>query len=386
MTTAKAIRTVLVPLDGSETGERALPWAKAVAGTGAEIVLMEVTPVASTIRAFGGQVIGTAETIQEGYRQMAQQQLDDAIGRWFDKDARISTVIATGDPGEQILAVAAEKNADLIVMSSHGRGAIGRFVSGSVADRVVRHAPVPVMIVGPEGEIETNAKIARIIAPVEDSNLSRAALPITAALADRTGAPVTVINVIVPSSDVSAIYPGMMGTVPPSAFENAQERMTTDAQDLVDQAVSSLRGQGIEASGQIYQGGAANSIMSTLQPGDVIVLSSHARSGLARWVIGSTSMKLIRNGQAHLLDTSRVVDLSSQPYRGMGWLPPMDCQQPTKPSISIDELLVRAVRQGKTREATRATFQAKGLGFKDEQWTEARRFVLRERLGDAEAA
>lgn len=95
---------------------------------------------------------------------------------------------------------------------------------------------------------------------------------------------------------------------------------------------------------------------------------------------------MIRNGQAHLLDTSRVVDLSSQPYRGMGWLPPVDCQQPTKPSISIDELLVRAVRQGKTREATRATFQAKGLGFKDEQWTEARRFVLRERLGDAEAA
>ncbi len=103
MTVAKTIRTVLVPLDGSETGERAVPWAKAVAGSDAQIVLMEVTPVASTVRSIGGQVIGTAETIQEGYRQMAEQQLDDAVVKWFGKDDKVSTVIAIGDPGEQIL-------------------------------------------------------------------------------------------------------------------------------------------------------------------------------------------------------------------------------------------------------------------------------------------
>jgi nucleotide-binding universal stress UspA family protein len=307
MTVATTIRTVLVPLDGSETGERALPWAKAVAGADADadIVLMEVTPVASTIRSFNGQVIGTAETIQEGYRQMAETQLNDAIAKWFGEGARVSTVIASGDPSEQILAVAAEKKADLIVMSSHGRGAIGRFVSGSVADRVVRHAPVPVMIVGPEGAIATDAKVARIVAPVEDSELSRAALPIAAALSKSTNAPVTVINVVVPSNDVSAIYPGMIGTVPPSAYENAQERMTADAKAVVDQAVAALKGNGVDARGEIYQGGAANSIISALQPGDVIVLSSHARSGLARWVIGSTSMKLIRNGQAPVVIVTR---------------------------------------------------------------------------------
>lgn len=305
MPAAKTIRTVLVPLDGSETGERALPWAKAVAGTSAGIVLMEVTPVASTVRSIGGQVIGTAETIQEGYRQMAQTQLDDAVAKWFPGGARVSTEIATGDPTEQILAVAAEKNADLIVMSSHGRGAIGRFVSGSVADRIVRHAPVPVMIVGPEGEIETGAKISRIIAPIQDSDLSRAALPVAEALSRSTGAPITVINVIVPTSDVSAIYPGMVGTIPPSAFDLAQDRMAADANALVDKVVTALNASGVKATGEIYEGGAANSIISALQPGDVIVLSSHARSGLARWVIGSTSMKLIRNGQAPVVIVTR---------------------------------------------------------------------------------
>lgn len=305
MTVAKTIKTIVVPLDGSETGERALPWAKALAGSDAEIVLLEVTPVASTVRAFGGQVIGTAETIQEGYRQMAEQQLTEAVNRWFDKDAKVSTVIATGDPGEQILAVAAEKNAEIIVMSSHGRGAIGRFVSGSVADRIVRHAPLPVMIVGPGGEIAQHARIQRIIAPVEDSDLSRAALPIAGAISKLTNAPVTVVNVIVPSSDVSSFYPSVIGTLPPSAYENAQERMTEEAQVVVNQAVKSLKDEGVKATGEIYTGTAADSIMSVLQPGDVIVLSSHARQGLARWAIGSTSMKLIQNGQAPVVIVTR---------------------------------------------------------------------------------
>jgi nucleotide-binding universal stress UspA family protein len=305
MTIAKTIRTVLVPLDGSETGERALPWAKAVAGSDAQIVLMEVTPVASTVRSIGGQVIGTAETIQEGYRQMAEQQLGDAVAKWFGKDDKVSTVIATGDPGEQILAVAEEKEADLIVMSSHGRGAIGRFVSGSVADRVVRHAPLPVMIIGPEGDIATDAKIGRVIAPIEDSELSRAALPIAGAIAKLAGAPVVVINVMVPSTDIATIYPGMVNTVPASAIDESHEQLTVAARAIVDQAVAFLKEDGVDASGEIYQGGAANSIMSALQPGDVIVLSSHARSGLARWVIGSTSMKLIRNGQAPVVVVTR---------------------------------------------------------------------------------
>lgn len=305
MTVAQPIRTVLVPLDGSETGERALPWAKAVADSNAEIVLMEVTPVASAVRAFGGQVIGTAETIQEGYRQMAQQQLDDAVAKWFGSGERVSTVIATGDPGEQILAVAASKGAELIVMSSHGRGAIGRFVSGSVADRVVRHAPVPVMIIGPDGDIDPHVKIERIIAPIEDTPLSQGALPIASALSKLTGAPVTVINVVVPSSDISAIYPGMIGTIPPSAFEDATERMTAEAHETVQRAQRRLASDGVSASGEVYAGNAADSIKTALRPGDVIVLSSHARQGLARWVIGSTSLKLIRNGQAPVVVVTR---------------------------------------------------------------------------------
>lgn len=305
MTSIPAIRTILVPLDGSETGQRALPWAKALAGKNANIILLEVTPVAVTIRAFGGQVIGSAEKVQEGFRQIAQQQLDEAAARFFTSDDKITTVIAMGDPTEQIIATALEHNADLIVMSSHGRGAIGRFVSGSVADRIVRHAPLPVMIIGPEGEITPDAVIERIIVPIEDTDLSRAAIPVAAGIAKLVNAPISVVHVILPVTDLAFTYPGAFGTLPPSAFDGTFEQIVADANAFVGGIVTTLKNDGIEASGEVYNGSTAHSIIETLRPGDVIVLSSHARQGLARWVIGSTTTKLIRNGLAPVVVVTR---------------------------------------------------------------------------------
>src|SRR5262249_25496355 len=154
--------------------------------------------------------------------------------------------IAAGDPAEQILSVAQREDAELIVMASHGRGALGRFVSGSVADRVVRLSPVPVMIIGPDGDEATSATIGRIIAPVDDSELSMAALPVAASLAASTEAPVTIVHVIDPSTDVSQVYPSMIGMVPPGAYENAQARMLSDAQTVLDNAVAAMREHGLE--------------------------------------------------------------------------------------------------------------------------------------------
>jgi nucleotide-binding universal stress UspA family protein len=100
-------------------------------------------------------------------------------------------------------------------------------------------------------------------------------------------------------------YPDVVGTLPPPAYEQAQEQVAIEARALVDKAVAILSDQGISASGALYTGSPAESIMAALQPGDVIVLSSHARQGLARWVIGSTSTKLIRNGQAPVVVVTR---------------------------------------------------------------------------------
>lgn len=305
MTDKPTLGAVLVPLDTSEVAERAIPWAKTVAGDTAEVVLLEVIPVASAVRSFGGQVIGEAATIQAGYQQMAEAQLAAAVEKWFSSGGRVRTVVSAGDPGEQILAVAKSENVELIVMSSHGRGAIGRFVSGSVADRVVRHAPVPVMVVGPEGDIEDGVTVKRIVAPVDNSELSLAALPVAAKLATATSAPVEVIHVLVPANDLAMNFPAAAGTIPPMAVDAGYEQMAEAGTALVEQAVAQLTDQGIEAHGTVYAGSPAGTILDQLAAGDVVVLSSHQRQGMARWVLGSTSLKLIQSGAAPVVIVTR---------------------------------------------------------------------------------
>lgn len=305
MTDIPAIAKILVPIDTSEVAERAIPWAGSLAGDSAEVVLLEVIPISSAVRSIGGEVIATAETIQAGYQQMAEAQLAAAVAKWFGEGAKVSTAVSAGDPGDRILAVAEKQGADLIVMSSHGRGALGRFISGSVADRVVRHAPIPAMIVGPEGEMPVDAAVKRIVAPVDNSDLSLAALPVAEALAKLTGAPVEILHVVVPATDLAMSLPAAAAAVPEMAFDTQYAQLLEVGQLLVDNAVQQFRDHGIEAHGTLYTGSPAGTIIDQLEEGDIVVLSSHQREGLARWVLGSTSMKLIRNGLAPVVIVTR---------------------------------------------------------------------------------
>ncbi|MEZ4531238.1 MAG: universal stress protein [Thermomicrobiales bacterium] len=305
MTDDATLKRVLVPIDTSEVAERAIPWAKAVAGSTSEVILLVVVPVATAVRSIGGQIIGSAETIQTGYQQMAESQLAAAIEKWFSPGDAVRTAVAKGDPGEQILAVAEAEDADLIVMSSHGRGAIGRFVSGSVADRVVRHAAVPVMVVGPEGDLSENATIDRIVAPVDNSELSLASLPTAAQLAAATNVPVFVIHVVTPADDYLVTFPATAGTIPPSAVDASLSQQIEMGHSLVETAIARLKDRGVGAQGTVFTGSPGSAIVSQLKQGDVVVLSSHQREGLARWVLGSTSMKLIRNGEAPVVIVTR---------------------------------------------------------------------------------
>jgi nucleotide-binding universal stress UspA family protein len=213
-------------------------------------------------------------------------------------------VVSAGDPGEQILAVAESEHVDLIAMSSHGRGAIGRFVSGSVADRVVRHAHVPVLVVGPEGDA-AGATVKRIVAPVDSSELSMAALPVAAELAATTGASVEVIHVLVPANDLAMNFPATAGTIPPMAVDTGYEQMAEAGSALVEQAVAQFTDQGITAHGTVYTGSPAAAILGHLEAGDVVVMTSHQRQGLARWVLGSTSLKLVQSGAAPVVIVTR---------------------------------------------------------------------------------
>ncbi len=305
MTTQFAVQRILVPLDGSEYGERALPWAKALSVNNAEVILLEVVPAASEVRDFRGKVISSVDDIAKGFQELAGSQLDDARTRWFPDRENVTLVIAEGDPTEQILWAASQHNADIIVMSSQGRGAIGRFASGSVADRVVRHAPIPVMVVGPETGGHADTTIARIVAPTDGSPLSLGSLPVAAGLARHTSTPVKIVHVRTPSIDeFPAAYHGMavVPAVYSGEFEDARQ---AEMDALINTAVSAVKAAGAEASGEAYTGTVVNTINELLLDGDILVIASHGRKGIPRWVLGSTAMKLIQSGTAPIVVVTR---------------------------------------------------------------------------------
>lgn len=146
-------KRVVVALDGSEIAERLVALMEELGRTGSEIVLVQATvPVEEVIArttpagamAGGGTVDAYELTEQEAAE--AERYLSDIADRLRARKVRVETVHEQGKPAEVILRVAQERGADLIAMTTHGRGGISRLVFGSVTEEVLRHTAIPVLV------------------------------------------------------------------------------------------------------------------------------------------------------------------------------------------------------------------------------------------------
>jgi nucleotide-binding universal stress UspA family protein len=141
---------ILVPVDGSEYSIRALDAAADLASTlHATLVICEVVDVnrAATMS------FGEPQLVQgciDALRVECEAGVKQAVERVTPRVAGVESRVATGNVVEEILKLATETGAKWIVMGSHGRTGLNRLLMGSVAEGVLRHAPVPVMIVPPQ--------------------------------------------------------------------------------------------------------------------------------------------------------------------------------------------------------------------------------------------
>ncbi|MCE5217377.1 universal stress protein [bacterium] len=137
-------KDILVTLDESALAERALPHAVALAKAfGATIHLVSVIPVldAETMFAAGVSIDWTAQV------ESARDYMGGIRKRVMGEGVEAEWDVCQGDVAEEILRYCDQQDCDLIVMSTHGRSGLGRWVYGSIADRVLRHAKVPVLLV-----------------------------------------------------------------------------------------------------------------------------------------------------------------------------------------------------------------------------------------------
>jgi nucleotide-binding universal stress UspA family protein len=146
-------KKILVPLDGSKLAECALPHAEEVAkGCGTEkVILVSVTERAQGYRAvedpsqpLGTQLVPEAVGKEEKQARSYLSRIAEAMEA---KGIKVDTEVLLGDPAEEIVIYAKHPGCDIIIMSSHGRSGIHRWTHGSIADRVFRGSPVPVLMV-----------------------------------------------------------------------------------------------------------------------------------------------------------------------------------------------------------------------------------------------
>lgn len=134
---------IVLTLDRSPLAEQSLPHAVALAKAfHAAVEVVSVVPVAEVEGpAFGAHGDWEAEVAEY------EEYLAGIVSRIRDEGLKVRSQIRRGEITEEILRHVKETEADLIVMSTHGRSGRGRWVYGSIADRVLRHAPVPVLLV-----------------------------------------------------------------------------------------------------------------------------------------------------------------------------------------------------------------------------------------------
>lgn len=134
---------VLVPLDGSKGAEEAVRYAKDVCR--GKLLLFRVQNYPSLLELPLDPT--AAPALLEAEEKASQTYLEDLSQQLVEQGTLVSWVTRMGDPATTILQEAVDARVDLIVIASHGRSGLGRFLLGSVAEKVVRHATCPVLVV-----------------------------------------------------------------------------------------------------------------------------------------------------------------------------------------------------------------------------------------------
>jgi nucleotide-binding universal stress UspA family protein len=298
---------VLAPVDGSTRALHAVPWAAKLAGPDGTVILLRVVPPQPDYAESLFSLVGAEERvreIQDAWTRTAKADMDEAEALLSGSGVTVEQMVAEGEPDEEIVAAAARRGVQMIAMASHGRGAVGRAIFGSVADRVARTAPVPVLILRPPDEdVVPSVAVSRIVVPLDGSEIAARALPVASELAEHLAAPVHVIRAV----DAALSLPmasGVFGAGPvvdANVTDQIWEEAEAEARSTVTAAVSQLQSEGVDASGGIVIGSPFFAISEAIEPGDLLTLTSHGRGGVRRWLLGSVAEKLVREAKAPVM-------------------------------------------------------------------------------------
>jgi len=298
------IRTILVPLDGSPVAERALPIAVAIArrsGAKLRLALVHRSPSppvsAETVRLYTSIEVAVRRS-ERTYLRGVASRLQAGLGR------PVRSALLTDGVGPALAHHAHHLGVDLVVLSTHGRGAFRRAWLGSVADYLVRTLEIPVLLVRATDATRppsvAEPEICRILVALDGSPLAESVLAPAGALARLFEAELSLVQVI---------QPLVLASDPPLPFPTGYDTELTDirrsgAQDYLDSLVEQLRAGGLQAAGAAVLGANVSETLLDLSRPDgigLVALATHGYAGLRRLVLGSVADKIVRASEVPVL-------------------------------------------------------------------------------------
>lgn len=261
------IGRIVVPLDGSETAEAALPMARLLAGAlGASVELVRVHGI--TYGRGEDPVETDVLASARGYLEEKARELAAASG------AAVDTVLREGPVASEVLEHLGDHAEGIVVMTTHGRSGFSRLWLGSVAEQLVRSSPWPVLLVRPDPEFEPADELDRILVAIDGSERSAGALPWARAIADAVGAGIVLVRVVGRDDQKEAAA----GELDRLAATGEETFVAVD-----DSTVNAILEQ---ASGR---------------GSPLVVVTTRGRGTLARNLLGSVADKIIRSAECPLL-------------------------------------------------------------------------------------
>jgi nucleotide-binding universal stress UspA family protein len=287
---APMFEQILLPLDGSPLSARAIPYAIALAGAFAcPVRLLRVTSTPYTPAEAQPLAVGLRHEAGAVERPAELASLEMLKEQFLAAEVPVTIGLESGDPAECILERAGGPVRTLVVMGTHGRTGITHWAMGSVTDHVVHAADVPVLALLPRNS-EVAKPLQHILVTLDQSPLAEQALPYVEALARGLDLPLTLVRVHTPPT---MLYgdPTAGGYYPvDDAFEADLERA---AAHYLDRQAERLRRNGVRLEASLRHGAPAFEITCAAEenPGSLIVMATHGRSGVRRTRLGSVARR-----------------------------------------------------------------------------------------------
>ena len=291
---------ILIPLDGSKTAEKVLPYARYLSGKlKIPVHLLAVIDVAEMALHSSSEKKWFIDRMVDDGRRSGEIYLHRLAATFPETAVRYT--VEVGHAADAIIEKGASDPAMLIAMATHGRSGLDRYLLGSVAEKVLRGSDNPLLLVRARAEVSTaEVGFTSIVVPLDGSELAESSLPMVAGLAKKLDSEVILFRAFhIPMG----VYEGD-AVVSSEAYADMLDGLRKEAATYLDSKAAEVRKLGVERiSTLVEEGFAADEIidLGSKKPAALIAMASHGRSGVKRWLLGSVAEAVVRHAAGAVL-------------------------------------------------------------------------------------